>query len=159
MTRGCGFRRLPLPDGGPAYSGHSQDIGVDFALRFGFAQNNSKNIAGCDTRASHPAIVELGKVQQDNFAPCDSLTSHPATSRYHTLPLSPIAQCDAKGRFEGRKTALPAPFSAGGAAASQNPTSAPLSACGGLSLRRLHILPGMSRTSPFQRPLLEFVPT
>ena len=35
-------------------------------------------------------------------------------------------------------------------AASQTPTSAPLSACGGFSLRRLHILPEMSRTSPIQ---------
>ena len=119
--------QCPFPDGGPAHSGHSQDIGVDFALRFGFAQNNSKNIAGCDTRASHPAIAELRKVQHDNFAPCDSLTSHPATSRYHTLPLSPIAPCNSKSPL---LRPLKPPYSppAVGAAASQNPTSAPLSA-------------------------------
>ena len=39
------------------------------------------------------------------------------------------------------------------AADSQNPTSAPLSACGGLPLRRLHILPEMSKTPSFQYPL------
>ena len=91
--------QCPFPDGGPAHSGHSQDIGVDFALRFGFAQNNSKNIAGCDTRTSHPAIAGHRKVRHDNIAPCDSLTSHPATSRYLTLPLSPVAPCDSKSQL------------------------------------------------------------
>ena len=83
-------------DGGPAHSRHSQDIGVDFTIRFGFAENNSKNLAGCDTRTSHPAITELRKVRHDNFAPCDSLMLHLATSRYRTLSLSPVAPCDAK---------------------------------------------------------------
>ena len=73
-----------------------KSFGIDFAFRFGFAENNSKKIAGCDTRTSNPAIAELRKVQHDNFAPCDSLMLHLATSRYRTLPLSPVAPCDAK---------------------------------------------------------------
>ena len=95
--------QCPFLDGGPAHSGHSQDIGVDFALRFGFAQNNQKNIAGCDTRASHSAIAGLRKVQHGSFAPCDSLTSHLATSRYRTLPLSPVAPCDSKSQLSAPK--------------------------------------------------------
>ena len=88
--------QCPFLDGGPVHSGHSQDIGVDFAIKFGFAENNQKKIAGCDTRTSHPAITELCRVQLVNFAPCDSLMSHPATSRYRTLPLPSVAQCDSK---------------------------------------------------------------
>ena len=95
--------QCPFLDGGPAHSGHSQDIGVDFALRFGFAQNNQKNIAGCDTRASHSAIAGHRKVRHDNIAPCDSLTSHPATSRYRTLPLPPVAPCDSKSQLSTPK--------------------------------------------------------
>ena len=72
---------------------------IDFAIRFGFAENNSRKIAGCDTRTSHPAIAELRKVRHDNFAPCDSLMSHLATSRYRTLPLSSVAQCDSNSLF------------------------------------------------------------
>ena len=73
-----------------------KSFGIDFAFRFGFAENNSKKIAGCDTWTSNPAIAELRKVQHDNFTPCDSLMLHLATSRYRTLPLSPVAPCDAK---------------------------------------------------------------
>ena len=83
-----------------------KSFGIDFAFRFGFAENNSKKIAGCDTRTSNPAIAELRKVQHDNFAPCDSLMLHLATSRYRTLPLSPVAPCDAKMPFFTTKTAL-----------------------------------------------------
>ena len=79
---------------------------IDFAFRFGFAENNSKKIAGCDTRTSNPAIAELRKVQHDNFAPCDSLMLHLATSRYRTLPLSPVAPCDAKSPLLPPKIAL-----------------------------------------------------
>ena len=82
--------------GGAIYLGHSQVIGVDFTIRFDFAQNNQRNIAGCNTRKSHPAIAEHRKVQHDNFAPCDSLVLHLATSRYRTLPLLPVAPCDSK---------------------------------------------------------------
>ena len=72
---------------------------IDFAIRFGFAENNSKKIAGCDTRTSHLTIAKLRKVQHDNFAPCDSLMLHLATSRYRTLPLSSVAQCDSNSLF------------------------------------------------------------
>ena len=88
--------QCPFLGGGPAHSRHSQDIGVDFTIRFGFAENSSKNLAGCDTRTSHPAIAELRKVRHGHFAPCDSLMLHLATSRYRTLPLSPVAPCDSK---------------------------------------------------------------
>ena len=71
-------------------------IGVDFDGAASFTQNNQRNIAGYNTRTSHPAIAELGKVQYDNFAPCDSLMLHLAISRYRTLPLLPIAPCDSK---------------------------------------------------------------
>ena len=90
-------------------------MGIDFTFRFGFAENNSKKIAGCDTRTSNPAIAELRKVQHDNFAPYDSLMFHLATSRYRTLSLSPVAPCDSKSPILLHKIALPAPFPAVGA--------------------------------------------
>ncbi|MBR4614120.1 MAG: hypothetical protein IKO55_00810, partial [Kiritimatiellae bacterium] len=87
--------RLPLLDKGVSLNGSRSStlnpyMGIDFAIRFGFAENNSKKIAGGDTRTSHPAIAKLRKVRHDNFAPCDSLMSHLATSRYRTLPLSSV---------------------------------------------------------------------
>ena len=86
---------------------------IDFAIRFGFAENNSKKIAGCDTRTSHPAIAELRKVRHDNFAPCDSLMLHLATSRYRTLPLSSVAQCDSNSLFLNPKISASSPRLAG----------------------------------------------
>ena len=86
---------------------------IDFASRFGFAENNSRKIAGCDTRTSHPAIAELRKVRHDNFAPCDSLMSHLATSRYRTLPLSSVAQCDSNSLFLNPKISASSPRLAG----------------------------------------------
>ena len=86
---------------------------IDFAIRFGFAENNSRKIAGCDTRTSHPAIAELRKVRHDNFAPCDSLMSHLATSRYRTLPLSSVAQCDSNSLFLNPKISAFSPRLAG----------------------------------------------
>ena len=82
----------PARNGSAAF-GHSQDIGVDFALAARFKQNSQKNIAGCDTWTSHPATAELRKVRHDNFAPCDSHMSHLATSRHRTLRHRAIAPC------------------------------------------------------------------
>ena len=87
---------MPFVEGPGRIPETKKDIGIDFAIRFDFCENNQKKIAGCDTRTSHLAIAELRKVQLDNFAPCDSLMSHLATSRYRTLPLSPVAPCDSK---------------------------------------------------------------
>ena len=92
LRRLAGRRRLlsdpcqcPFPDGGPAHSGHSQDIGVDFALRFGFAQNNQKRSQG--------ATPKHRTLQSPNFAGCNSSTSHPATLSCRTLRHRAIAHC------------------------------------------------------------------
>ena len=85
--------QCPFLDGGPAHSGHSQDIGVDFGVAAKFTQNNPKKVAGCDARTSHPAIAELRKVQHGNFAPCDNFMSHPATLSCRTLRHRAISPC------------------------------------------------------------------
>ena len=85
-----------------------RNIGVDFALGFNFRENNSKNLARCDIRTPHPVIAALRKVQHEHSAPCNVLMLHLATSRYHTLPLSPIAQCDSKSPLLASEIARPA---------------------------------------------------
>ena len=64
--------------------------------------------------------------------------SHPSTS-----PTSPTSW----------RSCSPPPSRGSAQAASQNPTSAPLSACGGLPLRQLHILPKVPRMSSFHSQL------
>ena len=91
----------------PRLTETQKSIGVDFAFRFGFAQNSQKNIAGCDTWTLHPAIAELRKVRRDDFAPCETFMSHLAKSRHHTLRLPRVAPCDSKTPLLDTKSSPP----------------------------------------------------
>ena len=114
--------QCPFLDGGPVHSGHSQDIGVDFALAARFTQNSQKkhrrvrhlDIAPCNCRTSQGATRQLRTLRLTHVAPCDIATSHLATSRYRTLRLSPVAPCDSKTPFSTPKsrptTAVPCPL-------------------------------------------------
>ena len=101
----------PARNGSAAF-GHSQDIGVDFALAARFTQNSQKkhrrvrhlNIAPCNCRTSQGATRQLRTLRLSHVAPCDSLMSHLATSRYRTLRLSLVAPCDSKTPFSTPKS-------------------------------------------------------
>ena len=64
---------------GAVHSGLSQDIGVDFTIRFGFAQNNQKKSQGVTS--------EHRTLQLPHVAPCNIAPSHLATFTCLTLRL------------------------------------------------------------------------
>ena len=83
------------------------------------------DIAPYNCRTSQGATRQLRTLRLSHITPCNIALSHPATFAYRTV------RCK-KAAFYPLNPLFPTPSrrSARSAAASQNPTSAPLSACG-----------------------------
>ena len=82
------------------------------------------DIAPCHCRTSQGATRQHRTLRLSHIAPCDIALSHLATFACRTLQLK-------KPAFDPLKPLFPPPYRRSArTAASQNPTSAPLSACG-----------------------------
>ncbi len=106
------------------------------------------NFARCDTDTSHPATLSCCTLQHRAISPCHFRLSHPVTQKGCFLPLK--SPCASSRRRSAHALNLPSALAA--PSGFRGARVCPRSFCPrSFSLRRLHVLPEMSRTPSFQR--------